>query len=32
MGMHIDAQKNANYIDQVFLGSTFLPQSTTLNA
>jgi len=28
--VHIGAQKHANYFDQVFLGSSFLPQSTTL--
>ena len=28
--MHIDAQKHANCFDQVFLGSSFPPQSATL--
>ena len=27
MGVHIDAQKHANCFDQVFLSSSFLPQS-----
>jgi len=30
MGVHIGAQKHANCFDQVFLGSSFLPQSATL--
>jgi len=30
MGVQIGAQKNANCFDQVFIGSSFLPQSTTL--
>jgi len=30
MGMHIGTQKHANCFDQVFLGSSFLPQTTTL--
>jgi len=30
MGLHIDAQKQANCFDQVFLSSSFLPQSITL--
>jgi len=30
MGVHIDAQKHANCFDQVFLSSSFLPQSITL--
>jgi len=30
MGVHIGAQKHANCFDQVFLGSSFLPQLTTL--
>jgi len=28
--VHIGAQKQANCSDQVFVGSSFLPQSTTL--
>ena len=30
MGVHIGAQKHANCFDQVFLSSSFLPQSITL--
>jgi len=30
MRVHIDAQKHANCFNQVFLGSSFLPQSTTV--
>jgi len=29
MGVHIGAQKHTNCFDQVFLGSSFLPQSAT---
>jgi len=30
MGVHIGVQKHANCFDQVFVGSSFLPQSITL--
>jgi len=30
MEVHIDAQKHENCFDPVFLGLSFLPQSTTL--
>jgi len=31
MGVHTGVQKHANCFDQVFLGSSFLPQSTRLS-
>jgi len=30
MGVHIGVQKHANCFDQVFLGTSLLPQSITL--